>query len=253
MFTEIDNFQGFGAQHLIALFIPIVIGTLFIIQGLKTTDEKQRKNQRIALALLIIAIRSVRYGMDIYYGRFDVFDLFSLQVCHIDLILLVICLIRPNPVLFSFNFMIGIPMGLAVALLPGRVHPIPGTPRAMFFIMSHMMLVVAAIYLAVAEKQNVRLKLYAIFAGTGCAAMFLVYFINLGLGTNFLYIMEAPEGTLIESLDRIFGWPGYAVAMAVLAVSLMFVMYLISRLINQIIKAGDTRFKMIPAIEKNMT
>lgn len=253
MFTEIDNFQGFGALHLTALLIPVAIGALFILKGLKTADEKQRRNQRIALALLIIAIRSVRYIMDIYYGRFDIFDLFSLQVCHIDLILLVICLIKPNPVLFSFNFMIGIPMGLAVALFPGRVHPVPGAPRAVFFIMSHMMLVVAAIYLAVVEKQSVRLKLYAIFAGTGCAAMFVLYFVNLGLGTNFLYIMEAPEGTLIESLDRIFGWPGYAVAMAVLAVALMFVMYLVSRLINQISRTGDTRFNMIPATEKKMT
>lgn len=233
MFTEIRDFQAFGVTHLIALFIPVVIGIVFIIFGLKTADEKRRKHQRIALALLIIGIRSVRYVMDIYYGRFNVFDLLSLQICHIDLILLTICLIKPNQVLFSFNFMIGIPMGLAVTLFPGKIHPIPGTPRAMFFVMSHMMLVIAAIYLAVADKRKVSLKLYAIFAGAGCAAMFAVYLINLRLGTNFLYIMKAPEGTLIETLDGIFGWPGYAVAMALLAMVMMFVMYLISRLIAQ--------------------
>lgn len=249
MLTEINNYQAFGLTHLISLIIPLVLGIFFIMKGLDTADEKQRKKQRIALAILIIGIRSVRYFMDIYYGRFDVFDLFSLQICHIDLILLSICLVKPNPILFSFNFMIGIPMGLAVALFPGSVHPVPGTPRAMFFVMSHMMLVIAAIYLAIVERQEVRLRLYAIFAGAGCAAMFAVYFINLGLGTNFFYIMKAPEGTLIETLYGFFGWPGYAVAIALLAVSLMFVMFLVSQLINHIISTGDTRFKMIPTIE----
>lgn len=231
MFSAVDHYQTYGATHIVALLIPLIIGGIWIARGLATGDENIRRRQRIALAVLIVLIRSVRYGMDIYYNRFDIFDLLSLQICHIDLILLVICLIRPNQVLFSFIFMIGVPMGLAVALFPGHVHPVPGVPRAMLFVMSHMMLVAGAFYLSIVEKQKVRIRLFAVYAGMGSLAVIVVYFINRILGTNFLYIMEAPKGTVIENFFQIFGWPGYVFFIVILAVGLMFAMCLISLLI----------------------
>ena len=230
----ITDFKLFGLQHTAGILITCLLGILFIFFGLRAKTESARKSLRQLLALTIVIIRAARYVMDIYFGRFDLLDLFSIHICHIDLILLVICLIKPRDVLFNFNFLIGIPMGLAVALFPGTNHPAPGMSRAILFIMSHMMLVVGAVYLLVAERMKVSLRHCLSYIAAGNAGIFLVYLINRAIGANFLYIMRAPDGTVIKVLENTFGWPGYIFAMDALAIVMMMLMLLVSQLVSVI-------------------
>ncbi|MFA6309342.1 MAG: TIGR02206 family membrane protein [Clostridia bacterium] len=223
----ITNFRLYGAEHIVSILIPILLGTLWILWGLRDKSEKGQKKLRITLVILIILIRSARYIMDIYFGVFRWPDLLSLQICHIDLILLVICLIKPNKTLFNFCFIIGIPMAISVALFPGTVHPVPGLPRAMLFIMSHTMLVMGALYAAVVLRLKLSIKYYLGFVVLGNIALAVIYFINLKLNTNYLYIMSAPKGSIIESFNKVFGWPGYIFALDGLAIILMFAVFCI--------------------------
>lgn len=177
-------------------------------------------------------IRAARYIMDIYFGVFEWSDLFSLHICHIDLILLVICLIKTNKTIFHYCFLVGIPMGLAVALFPGSNHPAPGLPRAILFIMSHTMLVIGALYLASVVRLRLNFKVCAGIAAAGSLFLIPLYYINTALSANYLYIMRAPEGTVIEGLEKMFGWPGYVFAMDFLALSLILLMFLIGRFIS---------------------
>lgn len=236
----ITDFKGFGPVHIISILIPLIVCTSLIFWGVKTNADAERRKIRYILAALVVLVRGARYGMDVYFGVFDWFDLFSLHICHIDLIVLTICLIRPSRALFSFCFLIGIPAALSVVLFPGSNHPAPGLPRALFFIMSHMMLIMGAVYLAVVERLKPSLKAYLWVAGIGNVGLLIVYLVNKQLGTNFLYIMRAPEGTVIVSLDKIFGWPGYVFAIDLLALSLMLLMYFIGQLIRRPAKREDS-------------
>lgn len=222
----ITDFRAFSLPHIFGLICPLLIGALFIWAGMRA-DEKKRRILNILFVCLLIAIRGSRYVMDAFVGNFDVFDLFSLQICHIDLILLIICLLKPNRVLFHFVFLVGIPMGLAVALMPGSIHPAPGLPRAILFIMSHMLLVAGAIYLAAVEKLRLKLKSVFLLLGIGNLMLPVIYFINKALNTNFLYITYAPEGTVIEKFAAIFGWPGYVLVMDIIAMSVVISVFLI--------------------------
>lgn len=227
----ITNFKQFCFQHDISLLIPILIGMVFIFWGLRAKSDTQRRNISLMLAGLIVLIRAIRYIMDIYFGVFEWADLFSLHICHIDLILLVICLIKPNKALFNFCFLVGIPIALSVALFPGSNHPAPGIPRAMFFIMSHMMLIMGALYLAIALHMKPTFKSFMGIAAVGNLCLVPLYFINAILHTNFLYIMEAPKGTVIEAFDKLLGWPGYVLALDALALLLMLLMLGIGQLL----------------------
>lgn len=229
----ITDFKQLGMEHVVSILIPCILGALFIFKGSHAKSEAERRNIRILLAVMIVLIRGARYVMDIFCGSFDWFDLFSLQICHIDLILLVICLIKPRDTLFNFNFLVGIPMALAVAFFPGSNHPAPGMPRAMLFIMSHMMLAVGAVYLAVIEDKKPTLKNYFRFAAAGNAGLLLIYFINALLNSNFLYIMKAPPGTVINALYNIFGWPGYVIVMDIIGLALMLLMFFLSQLVSK--------------------
>lgn len=214
--------------------MPILFCFIFVLIGLKDQTQQKRKNLRIILIVLLVLVRGSRYIMDILVGRFDIFDLLSLQICHIDLVILIICLIKPNKGLFNVTFLIGIPMGLAVALFPGRIHPEPGLSRAILFIMSHMMLVVSPVYLTLVEKMKLNMKYLFYIIGLGNIMILISYIVNKILGTNFLYIMYAPEGTIIKGLDNIFGWPGYIMAMDVIAIIVIISVFTINKTIDKL-------------------
>ena len=230
----ITDFRAFSFPHLFGLILPLIIGTVFIYFGMKA-DKKQKRILNILFVCLLVVVRGSRYIMDLYFGTFDIFDLLSLQICHIDLIRLIIFLIKPNKVLFHLTFFIGIPMGLSVALMPGSIHPAPGLPRAILFIMSHMLLVVGAVYIAVVEKLELKLKYMLYILGAGNIAIIIMYFINKALDKNFLYIMYAPQGTVIAKFNEIFGWPGYVLAMDLIAVSILFLLFFVYKVITKII------------------
>jgi hypothetical integral membrane protein (TIGR02206 family) len=227
----ISDFRVFGAIHLLSLLAAVFIGTGFIIWGSKTCTDDNRRLVRLLLAITIILIRCSRYIMDVCFGVFEWADLLSLHICHIDLILLVICLIKPNKTLFSFCFLIGIPTALSVALFPGTNHPAPGVPRAVLFIMSHTMLVMGALYLSIAERMKPTLRQYGLIGIIGSICLIPVYFVNRIIGTNYLYIMEAPKGTVLTLFEELFGWPGYVIALDVLALLLMLLMLCLGQLI----------------------
>lgn len=236
----INDFRVFGTVHLLSLTAAAAIGAAFILWGVRTPSDRRRQSIRLLLALTLVIVRGSRYIMDVYFGVFEWSDLLSLHICHIDLIVLIICLIRPNKTLFGFCFLIGIPTALAVALFPGSNHPAPGAPRAVLFIMSHTLLVMSALYLAVAEGLKPTLRMYALIAAAGNAALVAVYFINSRLGTNYLYIMEAPRGTVLVAFEKAFSWPGYVAALDVLALVLMLAMLGVGQLLSRLRRRTKT-------------
>lgn len=226
----IDNFNIFGGYHLISLLIPVLIITLFIYIA-KKYDVKRSS---IILAIVIILIRSVRYVFDISIDEFKLIDLVSMHICHIDLFVLLICLFKPNRKLFVFTFLIGIPTALAVALFPGRIHPEPGLIRAIFFIMSHTMLVMGSIYLLIVYKFEIKksdLKLYYLISLIG---IIVIYFVNILLNTNYMYLVTAPAGTVLESLSNATG-SFYVLSIYLILTSLFSLLYGIYLIIKRIV------------------
>jgi len=82
----ITDFQSFGPAHLFALFSAAAVGVVFILLGVYAKSERQRRILGILFAVVIIVCRGSRYVMDAFYGVFEWYDLFSLHICHIDLI-----------------------------------------------------------------------------------------------------------------------------------------------------------------------
>ena len=227
----ITDFKGFAPAHLLTLLASVTIGLFFILAGTHAKTERQRRVLGILFAAAIVLCRGGRYVMDAYNGVFEWYDLFSLHLCHIDLILLCVCLIKPLKPLFHFCFLIGIPAGLAVALFPGSNHPAPGLPRAILFIASHVLLVMGALYLLLVEKMKPTLRAYFWIAALGNVGLVAVFFVNKVLQTNFLYINKAPAGTIIATFESMFGWPGYVLVIDLLALTMMLGMLFLGKLL----------------------
>lgn len=177
---------------------------------------------------MIISTRSVRYGFDIYLDVFKINDLISLHICHIDLILLVICLINPQRKIFIFTYLIGIPTALSVALMPGTTHFAPGLLRAIFFISSHMMLVMGSIYLLKTMKYKIKLKEFKIFTTLALGAIILMYFYNKYFNSNFMYLNKAPQNTVLESIFNFTGPFFYIVILYLIFIALTSTLYFLN-------------------------
>ena len=222
----IDNFKLFGIEHILSILSAVVIGIIFILLA-KKYDKKKIS---IILAITIILIRSVRYVFDINLGVFSVLDLVSLHICNIDLILLVICLFKPNKKIFTFTFLVGIPTALCVALMPGKVHPDPGMLRAIFFIMSHTMLVMGSIYLKITYKYEISKKnllFYYLFSFIG---IIIMYIFDVITKSNYMYLLEAPAKTFLATLYNTFGKYSYVLSIYLILMILITVLYFISKI-----------------------
>jgi hypothetical integral membrane protein (TIGR02206 family) len=229
----ISNFDTFGVVHLISIFIPILIVGTFIYMYYKYPSKVNKYS--LLLAISIVLIRSVRYGFDIYYGVFNPLDLLSLHVCHINLMLLVICLIKPNQKIFVFTFLIGIPTALMVALFPGSNHPEPGLMRAIFFIMSHTMLVGSSIYLLVVNNFSITRKNLYTYYLISLVTIIVVYIYNIVFDSNFMYLISGPKGTILEILYNTFGSLGYVIAIYLILCSLFTILYQVYLIIKKML------------------
>lgn len=241
----LNNFDIFGFEHIISMIIPIIVGIVFIILAKKYPEK--RKIISIILAITIVLTRGIRYGFDLYVGRFEILDLVSLHVCHIDLILLIFCLIKPNRKIFVFNFLIGIPTALAVALMPGQTHPEPGMLRAIFFIMSHMMLVMGAMYILATYKFKLTKKdlmFYYLFSWIGIV---IIYAFNFFASANFMYLMKGPENTVLEVLYNFFGPFWYIISIYTILVSMLTIIYFLYKLVIKLVKE-ETSFEEVKVI-----
>lgn len=219
----ITDFRLFGFEHIISIVIPVIIGILFIYFAKKYPNKQTAIS--LALAGTIFAIRSVRYIFDIQVGDFNPLDLLSIHICNIDLYLLIICLIWPNRKIFTFNFLVGIPTALAVALLPGQTHPDPGMARAIFFIMSHTMLVMGAIYLLAVYRFSITKKDLLFYYAFSLIGMAVIYIFNLVTGLNFMYLMQGPKGTVLGIMYSNFGPVLYLLSIYLILVSLISLLY----------------------------
>ena len=215
--------QSYIQAHVTILVVSCAFGMMIIRTGLKLRTDESRKRLRTVLAWFILFSRLVRYPIDAALGAFHWDDLFSLHVCHINLILLVICLIRPNRFLFNYSFLIGIPMGLASGLFPGDIPLDAPSPilRGVLFVFTHLLMVIGALYLAIVERMKPTWRDLGLLYLVGFGQAVITFGVNRLLGTNFLYIMTPVAGTPIESLHDWLGWPGYAVAMVLITFGLM--------------------------------
>lgn len=227
----LENFQIFGFTHIISILSGVLVGSAFIILAKKY--PKKIKLISIIFAITILLIRSVRYLFDINIGTFSIFDLLSIHVCNIDLILLLICLLKPNRNLFIFIFLIGIPTALSVVLMPGTSHPDPGLARAVFFVMSHTMLVMGALYLQIIYNFVITKKDVYSYYIISLITMIAVYIFNLITNSNFMYLMYGPKNTVLETMYNQLGPILYICILYFLLVIFICIVYLFSKVLSR--------------------
>lgn len=222
-------FTPYGSVHAAAVLLPSLAGLLLTVLALRR--PRFQPIFATAYAVLILAVRYARYALDISLGTFHAAQLLSVQICHVNLFLLVICLLRPRRGLFTFSFLAGIPTALAVVLFPGTVHRPPATARAGLFIASHMLLVTGALFLQAVHRFRIGLKTVLILHALPLVVIPPLFLINSLVGGNALYLMGGNPGTVLATMYEALGAFWYLAVLVIAFWICLDLMYVLHRLL----------------------
>lgn len=208
----IDNFnfvpQGF--EHWVSNLIFLGIGILIILVGKKYHGTQFEKKWIIGFALFVAVWPISMPLFRLYTGSFDKTLYLPLHLCNIMPFIIPFALFYKNKVMWSVLYY-WILLGTLQALItPTLEHSFPHYEYLRYFIV-HAGLVILALYPVFVYGWKV--KFYdacrsAIYLnGLGM----LMYFIDLILDANYMYMIAKPPGpTLYDVLGE---WPYYLISL----------------------------------------
>lgn len=213
------GFSYYGPLHI--MWISIFIGfAIFMSIIYRKSDAKKRDKLRKIMAAAIVADEIWKMFWLILGGNYTV-DYLPLHLCSINIFIIAYHVFKPNKVIDNFLYAACIPGALAALLAPTWIElPFLNFMHLHSFTI-HILLATYPIMLVAGGdivpdiKMLPKLILFAL-----CMAV-PIYFVNLALDTNFMFLMYAEAGNpliLFEPLgSHLIGIPViYAAVVVVL-------------------------------------
>ncbi len=225
----LNYFKAFSSGHVLMVIIAIVYGYLVLSFGTKL-NEKHEKINRIVFVVVFVVVRSIRYYFDIQLGYFKILNLFSVHLCHISAILIVISLLRDkyNRFVTVYLTLLGFPAALSVVLNPTFVMKPPVILRSNLFILYHALILVGIIYIIKRSNLLLKNKDYYVVNITLLFFIVIAFIINKIFNTNYLYMMYPPEKTFLVSIYEVVNshllYVLILLSMAISAIGLQFLL-----------------------------
>lgn len=217
------TFQLFGTEHLIALGSILVI-ILLLVLSRKKFNTKNKENLRDTMAAILILNEITWHLWNFFYDTWSIQKMLPLHVCSVLVWLSALMLINKSYRIYEFAYLLGIGGALQALLTPDL--GIYGFPHYRFYqtFISHGLIVIAALYMTIAEEMRPTWKsLIRVFAFTNLY-MVAVYGINTLIHSNYLYVNGKPPTASV--LDLLPDWPIYLLYVEGLGLVTIFVLYL---------------------------
>ena len=215
------GFAQFDLCHLmwlLAFAVSAVVGSLVY----RRCDEKKRRIFRIVLAVLIVADEIFKQVCLQIGGNFTV-NYFPLHLCSINIVLIVIHAVKPFKTLDNFLYTVCIPAAMMALLFPTWTKlPLLNFNHIHSFTV-HILLALYPIILIAGGDIRPDVRQLPKTMGLLLALAAVVWCINLGLDTNYMYLMDAPAGTPLVWFEKVFG--SHLVGFPVLIGLILVVMY----------------------------
>jgi hypothetical integral membrane protein (TIGR02206 family) len=215
-------FVLFGTVHIVTL----IVVALFIL-GLtrfKGASEQTLRKVRWTLAIVLWLNEIAWHIWNIAIGTWTIQTMLPLQLCSVLVWLAGFTLISRNQTLYEFSYFLGI--GAAVQSLLTPDAGMYGFPHFRYIqpMISHGLLVSIAVYMTVVEGLRPTWKSMArVFVITNLY-MFVIYFVNLAIGSNYMMVNAKPNVTSL--FDVLPAWPWYIPCAEALALAIFLLLYL---------------------------
>jgi hypothetical integral membrane protein (TIGR02206 family) len=200
--------RNFSSTHLSWLFLVMVFMALFSIYY-RRLDEIRRRKVMKALAITILLLEVARAIWAISIGHYELDRMLPLHLCGLMIFVELMAVFTKKRIFKELAYCLGLP-GSFMAL----VTPEPsGYPLLSFqylqSIVIHTLIALVPFLWVFADgfRPNIR-YLPACFMWL-CSFTAVAAGVNLILGSNYMFICQAPGQTPIELFDRWVGHPGY--------------------------------------------
>ena len=232
--TIVDGvgFSYFGALHLCWLAIFVVF-TMYMCFSYRKADTKKREKMRKIMAACIVFDELWKMFWLTVGGNYT-FDYLPLHLCSINIFIIAYhAFVKPNKVLDNFLYGICIPGAMAALLAPTWVKlPLLNFMHLHSFTV-HILLACYPIMLVAGGdiqpdiKQVPKCVLF-----TACLAI-PIYFVNLALDTNFMFMMRADAGNPLKLFEPLgHHLIGVPIIYSVVVIILYGPIYLVRKLKN---------------------
>lgn len=217
-------FQLFGTAHLTALTII----TLFCFSHLyfrKLWGEKEKKIVRWVFAVAIVVNESALHIWSVYWGIWDIQNMLPLHMCAVLIWSSAYMLVTKNYTIYEMVYFIGLSGAMQAVLTPAdaAAYNFPHF-RIMQTFIAHGILINIAIYMTVVEGFRPTLQSFKrVFIWTNIY-MVVIFFLNLAIGSNYLFIAHKPEFPTL--LDILAPWPWYILQIEAIGFAIFFLLYL---------------------------
>ncbi len=230
------GFSHYDLCHILWLVAFAILATGVCILYCKSGNSI-RRILRFSVAGLIVADELMKLILLTATGLWTK-NYLPLQLCTINIFLIAAHVWRPSRVLDNFLYLICIPAALAALLFPTWTKLPPANLMHIHSFTVHMLLCLYPLMLTVGGDIRPRLretwKCVLLLIGMAIP----VYFINKGLDTNYMFLMEAEDGNPLQIFEKLCGehLVGYPVLLAALLL-LMYAPWEIMRLVKRTRKA----------------
>lgn len=215
------GFSHFGTSHIAWLLITVAVIVLNCIWYRKlSAHAKQLWKKIVAILLVVDEIFKV---VMLLIGKRYLPDYLPLHLCSINIFLIAFHAWRPSKILGGYLYTVGIPGALAALLFPTWTS-LPALNFMYFHSFTvHILLVLYPIVLAVTGELSPQLRLLPKYLLLLVVMAIPIYFINLLLDTNFMFLMYAEEGNPLYIFEQL--WGSHLLGFPVIIVAVLIVMY----------------------------
>lgn len=215
------GFSHYDSLHLIWLAVFAVI-TLFSIATYRRFDIKKKKVWKFSVAALLIADEGFKVVMLVIGGRY-LPSYLPLHLCSINIFLIAFHAWKPSKLLSGYLYTVGIPGALAALLFPSWSSlPLENFMHIHSFTV-HILLALYPITLAASGELAPEVKSIPKYLLLLIAMAVPIYFINLILDTNFMFLMSADSGNPLYIFEQL--WGNHLYGFPVLIAAILIVMY----------------------------
>ncbi|MBL8097955.1 MAG: TIGR02206 family membrane protein [Anaerolineales bacterium] len=218
-----EQFDLYGVGHLIALGLVVLLCLSFLYFR-NVWDERQRKTFRITIASILFINEIAWHTWAAYLGIWSIQTMLPLHMCSVVVWLTMYMLITNNYAIYEVAYFLGIGGAMQALLTPdANAYGFPHF-RAFNTFIAHGLLVAMPIYMTIVEGFRPTLQSFKrVFIWTNLY-MIPVFFLNLALGSNYLFIAGKPEFPTL--LDLLAPWPWYILQLELIGFSILFLLYL---------------------------
>jgi len=199
-----SGFQLFGTPHLVTLVL-IVAAALLLPLAVRFWRPSAARLGAYVLAALLLAQEGVQLLLEAKRAGLSV-ELLPLQLCTMAVYLTAWMLISRAPRVYEVVYFWGLGGSTQALVTPDLAQGFPA-PAYLLFFLGHGLVIVGVLYGAIVfGLRPYPASILRVIALTLAAAA-AVFFVNLWLGTNFMYLMAKPPHPSL--LDWFGPWPWY--------------------------------------------